>query len=258
MTNYTTRRPEERGTRCTVHPLSLEEGHLFLTLEGEKWLVDTGADVSFGRPRRLTLAGETFEVPRDLSLIFASPETLSRDVGVEITGLIGNDILTRFDWVFDVPAGRAICSRDELELEGEVLETHPFAGLPIIDARIGDEEGVRVLFDTGAQIGYIDPERIRRFPRVGTFSDFSPLHTEGRFETPLHDVDVGLGENRYTLKTGVLPGGLLKPLLTLAGADGIVGVETFRHGRAGYFPRRRQLVFERLEGQEEPNVAKAA
>ncbi|HNQ90149.1 MAG TPA: hypothetical protein PKM73_16145, partial [Verrucomicrobiota bacterium] len=39
-------------------PLRFKDGHLFVEIGGELWLLDTGAPTSFGTWRSLTISGE--------------------------------------------------------------------------------------------------------------------------------------------------------------------------------------------------------
>ena len=43
-------------------PLQLRDGHLFVELNGELWLLDTGAPTSFGNSTSISLAGEQFSL----------------------------------------------------------------------------------------------------------------------------------------------------------------------------------------------------
>jgi hypothetical protein len=61
-------------------PLTLTDGHLFVDVDGDRWLLDTGAPSSFGARRALTLAGERFDL--DDAMLGLNAEVLSEYVGV--------------------------------------------------------------------------------------------------------------------------------------------------------------------------------
>ena len=89
-------------------PLQLRDGHLFIDLGGDLggqlWLLDTGAPTSFGASRSIAIAGERFEL--DTDYLGLTPESLSQFIGVPAVGLLGADVLGRFDHIFDTAAGK--------------------------------------------------------------------------------------------------------------------------------------------------------
>lgn len=217
-------------------PLALTDGHLFLTLDGDRWLLDTGAPASFGARRSLTLAGESFEL--DASMLGLNAEVLSGYVGVPCAGLLGADVLNRFDHLIDVPGGTLTLSTDTIAHEGETLPVELFMGIPVVTARVGARTH-RMFFDTGAQVSYLQHEALGSFPPAGKVSDFYP--GVGRFETDTHQVPVGLGALTFSLRCGSLPM-LLGMTLMMAGTEGIIGNVVLQERRVGYAPRRGVLV----------------
>ena len=220
----------------TTLPLHFRDGHLFLGAGGALWLLDTGAPASFGAEPTVTIAGERFEVAGGHRGLTAS--SLSSFVGVECAGLLGADVLSRFDFLLDVPGGEAEVSTGRLEHGGTTVPLDEVMGIPIVSARI---RGVphRMFFDTGAQLSYLQDDSRTTFPPAGRVTDFYP--GVGHFETETHDVDVDLGGVALTLRCGVLPGSL-GPALMMAGTHGIIGNQVLANRKASYFPRRRALV----------------
>lgn len=217
-------------------PLLARTGHLYTELVGELWLLDTGAPTSFGRRPELVSAGETFALSD--GYLGLTDETLSEFVEVECAGLLGADVLGRFDALFDVPGGRLVLATDAIEHAGERLALDDFMGIPIVTAQIGGEE-CRMFLDTGAQLSYLQDEALAQYPAAGRVTDFYP--GLGRFDTDTHWVPIGLGKAQFTLRCGTLPG-LLGMTLALAGTDGIIGNAFLNEQVAGYFPRRNLLV----------------
>src|SRR5690606_22962028 len=181
-----------------------------------------------GRPRAsaretVTLAGEAFDVAGDYLGLDAA--TLSRFVGVDCAGLLGAEVLGRFDLILDVPTGTLEVSTSELELAGVEIPLDEFMGIPIVSGRVRSRD-YRLFFDTGAQISYLQDDDVRStFPAADSVTDFCP--GIGQFETDTHIVDVVLGEFEARLRCGSLPGRLGATLM-LAGTQGIVGNEVLR------------------------------
>jgi hypothetical protein len=217
-------------------PLTLRHGHLFVELDGELWLLDTGAPTSFGTSPSLTIAGEQFSL--GTSYLGLTAETLFQFVGVRCVGLLGADVLGRFDHIFDTAGGQLSVSTDELSHSGQSICLDLFMGIPIVTARIGGSD-YRMFFDTGAQISYFQDDSLAEFPSAGIVTDFYP--GVGQFQTDTHEVPVSLGGVTFTLRCGRLPG-LLGMTLKMASSDGIIGNAILANRTVGYFPRRRMMV----------------
>lgn len=217
-------------------PLKVQQGHLFVDVGGEPWLLDTGAPMSFGASRKLTIAGEHFSL--DASYLGLTAATLSQFVGVPCVGLLGADVLNRFDSIIDTAAGSLVVSTAELSHDGQSISLDDFMGIPIVTARIGDRD-YRMVFDTGAQISYFQDESLTQFPFAGKVTDFYP--GLGQFEVDTHDVPISIGGIGFMVRCGALPG-LLGMTLMMADAEGIIGNSILMGRRVGYFPRRRAIV----------------
>ncbi len=216
--------------------LQLRDGHVFVELGGELWLLDTGAPTSFGTSRRLTIAGEHFSP--GASYLGLSAVTLSHFVGVQCAGLLGADILGRFDHIVDTAGSKLTVSTAELGHHGQSVRLDEFMGIPIVTARIGASD-YRMFFDTGAKISYFQDASLTKFPPAGNVTDFYP--GVGQFQTDTFEVPVSLGGVAFTLRCGTLPG-LLGVTLMMANTKGIVGNEILRNRTVGYFPRRRTMI----------------
>lgn len=217
-------------------PLKQLNGHLFFELDGELWLLDTGAPTSFGTAGTLLIAGEQFKLGSNYLGLTAT--TLSGFVGVQCVGLLGNDVWGRFDLVFDTTSGQLVVSTDELKLSGQRVRLDEIMGIPILTAQVRGRD-CRMFFDTGAQISYFQDDSLADFPPAAPVSDFYPGF--GQFQTETHQVDVTIGGAAFTLRCGRLPG-LLGATLMMAGTEGIIGNQILSNRIVGYFLRRRMLV----------------
>jgi hypothetical protein len=217
-------------------PLQPRDGHVFVELDGELWLVDTGAPTSFGASSDLTILGEQYSLDR--SYLGLTADTLSQFVGVQCVGLLGADVLGCFDHLFDTTGGTLTVSTADLPYTGQTIDLEEFMGIPIVNARVGSSE-YRMFFDTGAQISYFQDRGLNRFPAAGRVTDFYP--GLGQFEVDTYVVPVSLGSATFTLRCGTLPG-LLGATLMMAGTQGIIGNEILNNRTVGYFPRRRTMV----------------
>lgn len=213
-----------------------EHAHLILTLDGERWLLDTGSPVSFGNRSELSFCGEVFPIPR--AYMGMDMTTISDLIHLPCTGLLGVDILNRFDVVFDLPGNRMLMARDIPEFSGEKIPLELAMGAPVINVKIG-QTAWRMAFDTGAQVSYFEDEAITKFPPAGRFVDFFP--GIGSFTVDTYQVGLLVGTREYHLRCGSLPA-LLGMALSFLNVDGVLGNEICSTARIGYFPKRELLV----------------
>ncbi len=216
-------------------PLIFKDGHLFVNMEGNLWLFDTGAPTSFGNITNFTIATKSFTIGK--AYLGLSSETLSEFVGVQCIGLLGADILRHFDHLFDCANEQVTISLDELKHSGQTVHLSEFMGIPIITVCISGIE-YRMFFDTGAQISYFQDDALADFPACGSVTDFYP--GVGRFQTDTHLVKVSLCSVDFTLRFGALPD-LIGATLMMADTQGIIGNQIMANRVTGYFPRRNVL-----------------
>lgn len=217
--------------------LSFERGHLIAGLDGQRWLVDTGLPTSIAPRGRVRVEGRDFSVAREY--LGVTVGTLAELVGVRLDGLLGADILAQFDALFDLPKQRLRLSDAPLTLAGHRVSLEQFQSVPIIGVGIAGAS-MRMFFDTGAPVSYLqDPVR-RKFPPSEPYDDFFP--GVGAFTTDTCLVEAEIAHERMQLRCGELPG-LLGLTLSLAGVSGIVGNEVMLRRPVGFFPRSGWLVF---------------
>ena len=211
-------------------------GHLFTELNGGTWLIDTGSPATFGTTSQIRLGDQEFFAASEYMGLNA--KTLSENLKLECSGLIGTDVLNQFDWIFDLENKSLVFDSANLTLSGDTLPTRLLMGVPIINVLVSDDKH-DMFFDTGAQVSYLQSDALGSFPDAGTMTDFYP--TFGEFETPTHKVPMSLGSSHFILRCGRLPS-VLAVTLMAAGTTGIVGNEVFLQKKIGYFPRRKLLV----------------
>lgn len=215
--------------------LCFNEGHLFIVLEGELWLFDTGAPTSFGEHEGIVLAGEEFSF--DSSYMGLSAGILSEFVGIQCSGLLGVDVLGKFDHIIDAVQNTLTVATDELPHNGQTIGLSEFMGIPIIKVMVSNLE-YSMFFDTGAQISYFQDESLTNHPACGIVKDFYP--GVGQFQTDTYQVKISLEGAIFELRCGSLPS-LLGATLMMADTQGIIGNQILENRVIGYFPRRNML-----------------
>ena len=153
-------------------------------------------------------------------------------------GLLGTDILNRFDILVDVPRETVTFSSIALTLQGEAIPLEFLVGLPTLKARIGGRSHT-FLFDTAAPISYWLDEAIARYPAADTFVDHHPAC--GPFATATWRVPMSFEERDFDVRCGQLPGPIAA-MVRMTGASGILGNEIMLRSPVAYLPRRSLLL----------------
>jgi hypothetical protein len=213
--------------------LHLLNRHLFLDLPEGLTLVDTGAPYSASTTGALTWEGRSIPVRQGGYLGFTFDQ-LSHEIGLQIKGLLGMDVLARASLHFSLGS-------EELQVGAPLpadTPAHPHylymvvSGfeLPLFSVRLNGHPA-KVAWDTGAQFGYVADARFLAGlrPEKG-FHDFSPLFgdldPQESFEVPFE-----LGQKSFTERVALAPevggGGIsplpLRPFLRQVGIDAIIG-----------------------------------
>lgn len=214
-------------------------GHIIAIDKQLRLLIDTGAPSTVADSSPLAFAGGSFRTQRNYMGI--SLESLSTSVGTPVNALVGVDILNQYDIFIDPTTHTLNMTEDELPLAGQSLGLDNFMGIPIVEVLVG-QDNVRMFFDTGAKLSYLDPDRTNAFQSVGTEKDFYP--GIGVFSTNAYDIPILLGTEIVVLRVGNLPQPLHMNLM-MAGTGGILGTAILRTHKVTFVPRRKLMTLER-------------
>ena len=215
---------QRKIVRKAKFPFRVDAGHVVVDVGGVKVLLDTGAQVSFGRVPTLTFMGETHRLSQKCLGHFTMAELiegLRRNTPVsptlEFDVLLGLDILAgrtlSLDWVGNV-----------LTVEGPgtgfgTTKDGPLPGTTTVG--IGGAQ-LDAFIDTGAWRTYLVPEGAEGMVRTGTFQDYNPIF--GAIEPDLVEVDVDFQGHRAPLAIGVATSELARAIRGV-GAKVLIGTD---------------------------------
>jgi hypothetical protein len=218
--------------------LVFKNDHLYVEIDGALWVYDTGADSTFG-DSATGLLGPKEEVAPLYAGQFSAAD-ISGFLGETVAGIIGADIINRYDHIIDLKANRLTVSDGDLTSEGFVQPLEFFMGVPMLKANIGGAAH-SLFFDTGAQISYFQGTAPVDAVDAEDLEDFFPM--VGAFRTQTKHINVGLNGLSHTLRCGKLPG-MMGMALSMANVSGILGNEVMRGRVTSFYPRRQQLVLQ--------------
>jgi len=224
-----------------AYQYAVTDGHLIAVVDKLRCLIDTVAPTSVSDTTPFKFAGRS--QPVEHSYMGVSCVSLSADVGAHIDALVGADILNQYDMLIDPSASTITLSDEPQSLEGETIVLDEFMGIPIIQASVADQS-IRMFFDTGAKLSYLDPVIIRAFRDAGPEQDFYP--GVGKFRTQTFTVPISVGTEEIFLRVGVLPQ-LLQMTLMIADTSGILGTAILGNHIVCFAPRRQSMILKKWE-----------
>ena len=204
--------------------------HLFVEVDNELLLVDTGSAESFTEGKARALA-PGLRIAHHSSLIVETGE-LRRAVGVPALGMLGMDILGRCDVVFDLPGGHLTLNLLPIARPDAAHALRSVMGIPVLDLPYHEGVGAMaadfaVFLDSGAQHTYLPAQRIAA-TKIGKVHDYDPILgpiNACLYETTRPGREVP-GQFRVPDRFAAPPRGLTT-LLGLAGVEGILGADAF-------------------------------
>lgn len=207
------------GTTAVRCPLELRAGHLIMEIHGLRALLDTGSPVSVGPMRSISICGHGFRVAPDMEDM--DLESICSFVRTPVDLVLGADILSQFDLHLDLEMKSCLLSLQRLSQRGHRVPLQSIQGVPLVYAEV-ESNPVRLFFDTGAYMSYVNSAIPHSQASSGETEDFFPLF--GRFTTPTFTLHTQIGGAADSLKFGKLPA-LLEEGVRLLGADGVLGNE---------------------------------
>lgn len=208
-----------------IYPIQLFNGHAIIRTQNEVILIDTGAPASLHAGGQFTFEETVHRCSTNMMAVTVG--TISELLGMEITALMGADVLAKYQVVLDYRNLQAEFSAQPIEFEGPAVALESFMGIPVIRLSISGNSH-RFFLDTGAQYSYFSGELITAFPPAGEAEDFYP--GVGRFQINCHDVQVSIGNAPFTARCGNPPP-LVQQMLTMGNCKGIIGADLFNNFR---------------------------
>ena len=207
--------------------LELFDGHAIIRDDVNVILIDTGSPITIHKEKSLGFCGKEYTC--STSQMGLNSKELSRLLGMEVTTLLGVDVMKNYRVLLDYTSEKVVFTEGELEGFGERMEFTQFMGIPIIELNVDGNVG-RFFLDTGAKLSYLKEALTAKYKAVRTERDFYP--NVGEFEVPVFDIEAKIGDEPLEVSFGTLPK-LLQGLLNMADVDGIIGYDLFRNFKVG-------------------------
>jgi hypothetical protein len=202
-------------------PLQIFKGHPIIQDGDNIILIDTGAPSTIHVSDGLNFLSENFSCTSNYMGLTASK--LSEHLGMQVTTLLGTDVLSKYKILLDYRNLQVSFSKDDIPFEGTEIGISNFMGIPIIELEVNSQP-LKFFLDTGAKLSYLSEDFTNGYASVGTEEDFYP--GVGQFETECYDIPTSLGANDFLVRYGNLPF-MLQMTLMLGGTDGIIGFDFF-------------------------------
>ena len=179
----------------TTFPLKKSEGHFIITVDGDNYIIDTGASMScscYGQTK-LVIGDRKFDVyPLPLEKV---GEKISELVHMPIVGLIGLDIMEELGSIeISEKEGyvRFGCETN-IECGDYAFSFEVTRGFRVLTIGLKvNGKDTRVILDSGARIDYIDPSHLDTTSAVSHEMDYNPII--GSFEVDGYKATYAIGD----------------------------------------------------------------
>lgn len=222
----------------TTFQINLFKGHPIIEDGENTILIDTGAPSTIHNTNDLYFCTDNYSCVTNYMGL--TVQKLSEMFGMEVTTLIGVDILSNYNVLFDYQNGIVSFNKDEIKSFENVASITSFMGIPIIELTV-DKQKLKFFLDTGAKLSYLDKEFTTKYDSIGTEDDFYP--GVGQFETDTYEILTGFGNKEFKVRYGNLPT-LLQMTLMLGGTNGIIGFDFFNNFKINLDIRKGKLKYE--------------
>ena len=179
----------------TTFPLKKSEGHFIINVNGDNYIIDTGASMScscYGQTK-LVIGDRRFDVyPLPLEKV---GEKISELVHMPIVGLIGLDIMEELGSIEISEKEGYVRFGGETNIECEDC-AFPFEvtrGFRVLTTGLKvNGKDTRVILDSGARIDYMDPSLLDTTTAVSHEMDYNPII--GSFEVDGYKATYAIGD----------------------------------------------------------------
>lgn len=204
-------------------PLFVFDGHLLFEYEGLTVLIDSGSPATISAQDRINFMGTTFWCNK--KFIHYDIQGIGRWMGHDVDIMMGLDVLSHFSIIVDIQQAKITFSNEPLSQGGVKLPMEQCNGFFTVNLTV-KETPVKMIFDTGARISYINSELTQNMEPICERDDFSPL-INARFKTPIFPFNAEACGKQFNAEFGNLPAQLAS-LLEQYGVDGFIGYDLFK------------------------------
>ena len=202
--------------------IEIYEGHCMIIDGDRKMLVDTGSPMTISNSDFTFLGKETQSVKTFQGITL---DSISELMGYKITQLIGVDVLSQYDILFDYPSEKiTFYEQFKPESDYNAIAFTSMMKVPKIKLEI-DGGTFDFIIDTGAKLSYADHDLVNGTPTVGKVNDYHPLI--GQFVVDTYSKDFKVGDLSIKGLFGTLPP-TLQPLMSLTQSKGFIGYDLFK------------------------------
>ncbi|MDR2472210.1 MAG: retroviral-like aspartic protease family protein, partial [Tannerella sp.] len=203
--------------------IDIYKGHAIIKSDENVILIDTGAPYTIHRSDNLCFCSENFRTSSNYMGV--TVQKISEMLGMEITTLLGTNVLSEYKLLLDYKNKSALFSKTDIDFTGQQTTISSFMGIPIIELEI-NRARLKFFLDTGAQLSYLSSNYTSKYESTGSIEDFYP--GVGIFQTNCYEINTKLDNYEFNVRYGNLPS-LLQATLMMSGTNGIIGYDFFNN-----------------------------
>ncbi len=211
-------------------------GYVVFKANGKNVLVDTGSPITFAAKKGecVEICGEKCEPSVGVLAGIAQTSGMVPDfskltklMGKEISLLLGNDVLSKYKILIDVPKGEIAFDTEDIAFDGSEIKLEHTNGYILVRMNVNGRKS-KVILDTGVLMSYLSNYYLKGCFVTSTFDDYSPIY--GRIHSDVFLVPVIFGGKKFDLDCGKMPESLLFQA-SVVNAGGVIGCRVIRDRR---------------------------
>lgn len=208
-------------------------GYVVFKVNGKNVLVDTGSPITFAvkKGENVEICGEKCEPSVGVMAAIAQTSgkvpdfsKLTEHMGKELSLLLGNDVLSKYKILIDVPKGEIAFDTDDIAFDGSEIKLEHTNGYFLVRVNVNGIKNKAIL-DTGVLMSYLSDRCLNGCFVTRTFDDYSPIY--GNIHSDVFQVPVTFGGKKFDLDCGKMPD-LLLFQASVVNAGGVIGSRVIR------------------------------
>jgi len=200
--------------------LEIIDGHPLIKTDIYTILIDTGSPITIHNSRSFNFLSVNFDVQSNYLTILELVDL----IGINITTLLGMDIISKYKPLFDYK-NKIITfnNQEDNSFTGNSVDINSFMKIPTVELKINNKL-LKFFLDSGAKHSYLLNNITQNYTSAGIIDDFYP--GIGSFTTDSFKINTYFDNNSFLVTYGILPKEL-ELLLNMADITGIIGSDFF-------------------------------
>ncbi len=209
------------------YDLMISNGHLIIKLADGYYVIDTGSPFSMSDNLQFIFLDKQI-IANPIFANMVNLKAMSQFIGVDLTGIIGCDLIRDTCCTFDLKTNQLLLS--EISIAGNysdflITDMNYLQELPFIEIGFNGKI-VNSFIDTGATISYFRRSYFEGKPSLRVENDTHPMY--GDFTTNIYQTEITIESHQFEIEVGTLPD-VMDMMFNMINADAVIGYDLLKN-----------------------------